>query len=770
MTDEQALKALIDAGAKLLRYWQLPDPKAPHVVGKNPEGLGDWHRISAGGAGATLESCLRWLRGEGCTVADFVTRVVEPHARRYPDKKPIPVPASVKPGIGLLPASIGKLVVDVDLASKRALKTMTMPVRRDRAIAGLAAVDAALRTPDGSQTTPSDGLHLYYPADGIPAAVTDNATWAIDEGGVKVGGDLRGTNGWVGVYDLPALAMMVEAGHGPALDVEALRAFVNNPHRKAGKREYRNVRAGGGSTVQAACAAIRSAEAGDTYAGRNPTIVHHVAVLANNKLLDDAAAKAVLDAVAEVKPEAIADTERFIGKARRYFAESTGNTGGPAGVRGEPRPGHDTGEIPGGAAGDGGAQGGDPDRDEPDSEDDAIGAALAQWQGHLDAFREHQDERKPRTLRQLREAASDALAVLVDRDGADRGSGSDEIGQLRELATVFREGGAEAVKAKLREWEQRGIVADPVEWAEAAPEREWLVPGWLPVGRIGMVTGKGEFGKSRLTLQLAAVLARGGPLWIPAYGNKANLSVPIGADRDGVAWGKVPGVVATWEDEADELRRRLHDMAGVGLKPGDVAGKLHHADMSGAGPLWAPARGGSGHVATMGALTGAGRWLRRWCEPGGCSEKGARLLVIDPLAAAFACSENDRGLVRAFMSDWDNWARATGCAVLVVSHPSKASDGSTDYAQSGSTDWHAASRFAWLMERKRLGKDERKREGGKPVGEDERPEAMRLEVTKSNYLVGRKPGTWLKPEGAGWLAVDEAGLVSGTGGRFGGGR
>ena len=128
--------------------------------------------------------------------------------------------------------------------------------------------------------------------------------------------------------------------------------------------------------------------------------------------------------------------------------------------------------------------------------------------------------------------------------------------------------------------------------------------------------------------------------------------------------------------------------------------------------------------------------------------------MIDPLAAAYACSENDRGLVRHFMSDWDNWARRTGCAVLVVAHPSKDSTGSADYHTSGSTDWHAASRFVWQMELMKV--------GPKPVqGEDDRQEAMRFKVTKSNYGIGTKPATWLKPDGAGWEAMTEAEADSG---------
>ena len=218
MTNEQALKVLLDAGAKLLRFRRKPDPEAPRVEAKNPKGFGDWSRISAGGPGATLDECVEWLTSGTARVV----RNGEIVTLRLGDGE--------RAGIGLLPASIGKLVVDIDL---------TMPGREWglRSLAGHGAVRRAIGKPDGVQSSPSGGPHFYYPDAGIPEDFTRTATWAVDDAKVgKVGGDIRGSNGWVGVYDLQALARMVQAGHGPALDVAKLRAFANNPHREAGKR------------------------------------------------------------------------------------------------------------------------------------------------------------------------------------------------------------------------------------------------------------------------------------------------------------------------------------------------------------------------------------------------------------------------------------------------------------------------------------------------------------------------------------------------------
>ena len=416
-----------------------------------------------------------------------------------------------------------------------------------------------------------------------------------------------------------------------------------------------------------------------------------------------------------------------------------------------------------------GGPGGRPDGEGMDAEPvppvtDDYSGDFALLDAYRAAFRKAQAERAPGTVRQLREAEADVLASLARRAGAAGDEPDVTAGTLDAARAAFEAGGEAAVVKALREWEKRGIVSDPVDWQKSPGPRGWLVPYWLPAGRIGMVTGLGSAGKSRLTLQLAAVLASGRGVWLPSLEPDEVVQVAPLVSPEGEAL-PIPAVVATWEDEADELRRRLHGMKGVDVEAADVGEYLHHVDLSGAGALWAPSRSGSGHTATMGALTGAGRWLRRFCEEVNDGQ-GARLLVVDPLAAAYACSENDRGLVRHFMSDWDNWAKRTGCAVLIVSHPSKDSAGDKTFHQSGSTDWHGASRFVWRMESQKVGPAPKgKGEGGNPLPDD-RPDVMRLDVTKSNYHVGALPGRWLKADGAGWRAQSEKQAAPAAGMKF----
>ena len=263
-----------------------------------------------------------------------------------------------------------------------------------------------------------------------------------------------------------------------------------------------------------------------------------------------------------------------------------------------------------------------------------------------------------------------------------------------------------------------------------APQRTWLIDRWLPEGRAGLFTGEGGRGKSWLALQLAASLAAGESEWLP------------GADLDLLDATQAPlksvatAVIWTAEDEPAEAHRRLDIMQPLdgGL---DTADRLHVIDASGEGPLWAPDE--NIIRSAVGGLTDAGKRLRNYC-----AEYPPRLLVVDNLAAAFACNENDRAMVRAFMTSWDGWARETKCAVMFVAHPSRAH---ADF--SGSTDWRAAARWLWSFGLKPIDDKD-----GKIKDSDKAP---KLENLKSNYSPdGEGSHFWvLKQRSARWVASDK---------------
>ena len=236
----------------------------------------------------------------------------------------------------------------------------------------------------------------------------------------------------------------------------------------------------------------------------------------------------------------------------------------------------------------------------------------------------------------------------------------------------------------------------PVEkWeAQDPPARDWIIRNTLPAGRLASLYGQGGTGKSMFALQLAAAIMHGGaPLKPKPRTDKADtfkadhpLLQPIAENKGGrVLW-------LTWEDETDEVLRRwrMAHHADAISKPFPSPDFLSLVDMRKiGGPLWGPEHGR--HVSTAATWTAAGRRFLAML-------KGHRLAVIDPLAAAFASSEIDRALARAFTSAIDGEAEAAGCAVLLIAHPSQSGSASGGGGYSGSTDWLASVRAMLNLE------------------------------------------------------------------------
>ena len=223
------------------------------------------------------------------------------------------------------------------------------------------------------------------------------------------------------------------------------------------------------------------------------------------------------------------------------------------------------------------------------------------------------------------------------------------------------------------------------EWSSPPPARRWLVDGWLPDSRIALFTGRGGSGKSQLALQLATALSGD----VPEDGRREWFAG--GPELQG---GQGTTVFATWEDDDTEiLHRQLNNptfaYSGAPAFQEAMGGRFIFVDAAGRGPLWSvgPSRD------TFGELTPMGGALRAVCE-----SSGARLLVVDALASAYGCSENERPAVRAFLSSWDRWARDANCTVLVVAHPPKNTDGA-DAVYSGSTDWRNGVRSMITLDR-----------------------------------------------------------------------
>ena len=218
-----------------------------------------------------------------------------------------------------------------------------------------------------------------------------------------------------------------------------------------------------------------------------------------------------------------------------------------------------------------------------------------------------------------------------------------------------------------------------LDWEAPVPPRQWLLEGLVPQGRVSALYGAGESGKSRFTLQLAlGVVGESDAPVVPAYSGDV-VDIPTVRSHG-------PVLLVTWEDEPDELRRRVAAVrataAGPEVNAAALQERLGVIDMRAVGgPLWAPRADGSRHTSTEGEWTEAGRRLLATME-----RDRPALVVVDPIAAAYACSEVDRGLVRRFVGAVDAAAESSGAAVLLVGHPAKGPAKNGD-SYSGSTDW-----------------------------------------------------------------------------------
>ena len=308
-------------------------------------------------------------------------------------------------------------------------------------------------------------------------------------------------------------------------------------------------------------------------------------------------------------------------------------------------------------------------------------------------------------LRVERDAYADALALLA---GAEEGQQRDEARQ-----------GVEKHRAKIARLLAARRPITPTTWATIgkAPDRQWLATNWLPLGCVTILAAWGGAGKTLLALQLAAGVAAGGEgrAWIDGTGPEIpHLGNAVPTDG-------APVLYASWEDSPHEFSRRLAQISGNAapwVTPERLQ-QLHIADMVGRGPLWGPEYGK--HVSTVAGLVPAGERLRETAE-----RLDARFVVVDPSAAAFVGNENDRALVRAYLSDWDAWARKRGCGVLILAHQPK-----SGARTSGSTDWEAAARAVWTLEKKRLGPEPETTGIRKP--KDNRPLEWQLACVKTNY-------------------------------------
>lgn len=214
--------------------------------------------------------------------------------------------------------------------------------------------------------------------------------------------------------------------------------------------------------------------------------------------------------------------------------------------------------------------------------------------------------------------------------------------------------------------------SEPFPWLDMSkwdddpvPPRKWAIPDRVPANQAGLFSGEGGTGKSiiELTKDVAHVTGKDWLGSLPEPG---------------------PAFYIGAEDEADEIRRRLHAIAahyGVTFKE-LIDGGLYVRSMLGEdATLCVVGKSGKVEVTPL---------YRQLFEAAG--DIKPKNISIDTLSRAFSGNEIDRVQVYAFAMHMQALAMVAGGSVTVLSHPSLQGIASGT-GISGSTAWHGAFRF-----------------------------------------------------------------------------
>ena len=261
---------------------------------------------------------------------------------------------------------------------------------------------------------------------------------------------------------------------------------------------------------------------------------------------------------------------------------------------------------------------------------------------------------------------------------------------------------------------------DMSQWdSKPPPPRLWSVRERIPLRQPTLFSGEGAIGKTLLSLQLLAAHA-------------------LGRDWIGMLPEPGPAVYLGCEDDADEIHRRVADIA--------AHYRVRFADLIGGGL----------HVlsyAGKDAILGAGN-RGGIIEPTSLfhrihtavSDIQPKCVVIDTSADVFAGNENDRAQVRQFIGLLRRLAIDGNCSVVLCSHPSLTGI-STGTGLSGSTGWHNSVRARMFF--KTATTDQ---------GEEPDPELRELVFMKNNYgpigarvLLRWKNGVFVPERGQGTI-------------------
>lgn len=252
----------------------------------------------------------------------------------------------------------------------------------------------------------------------------------------------------------------------------------------------------------------------------------------------------------------------------------------------------------------------------------------------------------------------------------------DQIAAARDCERPFASAGARAFD-----------VADLAVWSRTEPQpKEFVLPGYVPLREVTLLSGAGGASKSTFGQQFATCAASG----------RKMLGLDVRA---------MPALYVTAEDDADRLhfmQRHISDAVGVKLE--SLAGRLHLASLRGRIGNELATFDMAGRIQSTSSFASLGETI---------GTTKAELIVLDNSAHLFAGNENDRGQVTQFVNLLYSLILRTGCTIVLAGHGNKAGD-----SFSGSTAWLNAVRSQIVIAR--------------PEGSAD-PDERILTVGKANY-------------------------------------
>lgn len=193
----------------------------------------------------------------------------------------------------------------------------------------------------------------------------------------------------------------------------------------------------------------------------------------------------------------------------------------------------------------------------------------------------------------------------------------------------------------------------------------WLWRPWIPLGKVSILEGDPDVGKSLLTLAMAATVSTGSA-WPETRVGESNVT-----QEDSEPAGVV--LVGVEDDEEDTIVPRL------------IAAR---ADRTRIATIRQPTDGGGNPRPFL--IPDDVERLRRAVD-----ETGAQLVVIDPITAYLSTRSvkaNDDPSTRQALMPLVNLARETGCAILLVRHLNKATGMSAKHRGSGTIAYTGITR------------------------------------------------------------------------------